>query len=85
MESALLRARKLAGNGGSSHAADIAAVLLRDAMGRIEISARNVLSATSSPADLRLSRELSEYEPVNAVVLRRRMASRLLQAQRYVV
>ena len=85
MESALLRARKLAVNGGSNHAADIAAVLLRDAMGRIEISARNVLSATSSPADLRLSRALSEYEPVNAVVLRRRIASRLLQAQRYVV
>jgi hypothetical protein len=85
MESALLRARKLAVSGSSSNATAFAAVLLRDAMGRIEISARNVLSATSRTAALRLSRELSEYQPVNAVDLRRRIAARLLLAQRYVV
>jgi hypothetical protein len=85
MESALLRARKLALQARETNAALFAAVLLRDAMARIEISARNVLAATSSPADLRLSRLLAQYQPVNAVDLRRRIASRLLQAQRYVV
>ncbi|HTS60760.1 MAG TPA: acyl-CoA dehydrogenase family protein [Candidatus Acidoferrales bacterium] len=84
MESALLRARKLGGDGRESNAAGFAAVLLRDGMGRIEISARNVLAA-SNPAALRLSRRLAECEPVNTVELRRRIASRLLQAQRYVV
>jgi len=85
MESALLRARKLAAQGRDTNAGLCAAVLLRDAMARIEISARNALAATSNPAALGLSRRLAECQPVNAVDLRRRIAARLLQAQRYVV
>jgi alkylation response protein AidB-like acyl-CoA dehydrogenase len=85
MESALLRARKLALQGRETNAALFAAVLLRDGISRIEFSARNVLAATSNPADLRLSRRLAQCQPVNAIDLRRRIASRLLQAQRYVV
>jgi alkylation response protein AidB-like acyl-CoA dehydrogenase len=85
MESALLRARKLAREGRQSIAADAASVLLRDAMARVEISARNVLAAAPDGAALRLSRRLSEYEPLNAIELRRRIAQRLLQTERYVV
>jgi alkylation response protein AidB-like acyl-CoA dehydrogenase len=85
MESALLRGRKLAQQGREANAALFVAVFLRDAMARIEVSARNVLAATSNPAALRLSSRLAEYRPVNAVDMRRRIASRLLQAQRYVV
>jgi alkylation response protein AidB-like acyl-CoA dehydrogenase len=85
MESALLRARKLNRSGRETIAADAAAVLLRDATARVEISARNVLAAVPDPAALRLSRQLAEYPPVNAIDLRRRIARRLLQAERYVV
>jgi alkylation response protein AidB-like acyl-CoA dehydrogenase len=85
MESALLRARKLAGGGRETKAALFAAVLLRDAMARIEIAARGVLGAVSDPATLGLVRRLAEYAPVNAVAMRRQIAARLLQAQRYVV
>jgi len=85
MESALLRARKLAGEGRQSIAAEATSVLLRDAMARVEIAARNVLAAAPDRVALRLSRRLAEYEPVNAIDVRRRIAQRLLQTERYVV
>ena len=85
MESALLRARKLGRQGRETIAADAAAVLLRDAMARVEISARTALAAASDPAALQLSRRLAEYQPVNSIDLRRRIARRLLQAERYVM
>lgn len=85
MESALLRSHKLAGQGAQTGAGDLTAVLLRDAMARIEISARNVLGATSCPGSLELLRRLAFYEPVDAIQLRRQIARRLLQAERYIV
>jgi alkylation response protein AidB-like acyl-CoA dehydrogenase len=83
MESALLRSRKSPGR--ETNAADAVSVLLRDAMARVEISARSVLGAVPDPEALRLSRRLAEYQPVNAIDLRRRIARRLLQAERYVM
>jgi hypothetical protein len=80
MESALLRARKQA---RETNAALFASVLLRDAMSRIEFAARNVLAATSDSMDV--FHRLAKCPPVNTIDLRRRIASRLLQAQRYVV
>ena len=85
MESALLRARKLGRHGRETIAADAASVLLRDAMARVEISARIVLAAVSDAEALRLLRRLAEYEPVNAIDMRRRIARRLLQTERYVM
>ena len=85
MESALLRARKLSVEGRESIAADAATVLLRDAMARVGIAARNVLAAVPDPAAQQQARRLAEYEPVNAIELRRRIAQRLLQAGRYVI
>jgi alkylation response protein AidB-like acyl-CoA dehydrogenase len=85
MESALLRSRKLAGQGTQTGAGDLAAVLLRDALGRIEIAARNVLAAAPGPGSLQLLRRLASYEPVDAIELRRRIARRLLQAEKYIV
>jgi len=79
IESSLLRSRKLA------NPTPIVPVLLRDAMGRIELSARNVLAATSGDEQLETLRRLARYRPVNTVDYRRRIAARLLQAQRYVV
>src|SRR5450432_1128017 len=87
MESALLRSRKVAGietdrPGGLS---PMTAVLLRDGMARIEIAARNVLAAAPAPGSLERVRRLASYEPVDAIDLRRRIARRLVQAEKYIV
>jgi alkylation response protein AidB-like acyl-CoA dehydrogenase len=81
MESVLLRTRK---NGAG---AGMAAVFLRDAMARVELSARAVLAACSEGDSLRTNmavlRKFAKYEPVNATELRRKIACRLLDAERY--
>ena len=71
--------------GKTTLAADMTAVLLRDAMARIEISSRNALAATADRDAQRQARNLAAYEPVNTIDARRRIAQRLLQAERYVV
>jgi hypothetical protein len=84
MESALLRTQKKPTDAKS----EMTAVLLRDAMARIEIAARNVLAACSEGDTLRTNmavlRRFAKYEPVDAVALRRQIAERLLSAGRYV-
>ena len=89
MESVLLRSRKLGASGKGANTADICAVFLRDAMGRIELSARHVLGGCSEGDALRTNmavlRRLAKYEPVNAVALRRQVAGRLLGRERYTV
>ena len=88
IESAVLRAEKLARAGRGAHASDVVAVLARDAMARAEISARSVLAASSEGDALRASlgflRRLTRFEPVNSVALRRRIAARLIEAEKYI-
>jgi alkylation response protein AidB-like acyl-CoA dehydrogenase len=83
MESAQLRARK------NEIAADICAVLLPDAMGRIEMFARPILAACSEGDALRTNmailRRFAKFEPVDSIAIRRRIAERLLAAGRYVI
>jgi len=81
MESALLRAEKTsAGN-------DMAAVLLRDCMTRIEGFARPVLAACGEGDVLRAKmtvlRRFAKHEPVDSIAIRRRIADRLLAAGHY--
>jgi alkylation response protein AidB-like acyl-CoA dehydrogenase len=89
MESVLLRTRKLAARAGQSNAADLCGVFLRDAMARVEVSARNVLGAVSEGDAQRTGmsalRRLAKYDPVDAVALRRKIAHRLLDTGRYIV
>ena len=89
MESVLLRARKMAELGKGAQAADMAAVYLRDAMARIEVSARTVLAACSEGDALRTNmavlRRFAKFDPVDAIALRRRIAGRLLDAEKYLV
>ncbi len=89
MESALLRSRKLAAAGGGANAADACAVYLRDAIARIELSSRTVLSACAQGEELRRNlvrvREYADHDPVNAIALRRQIAGRLLASERYTV
>jgi hypothetical protein len=65
------------------------AVLVRDAVAHIEVTARTVLAASSDGdtlrANLAMLRRFAKYEPVNAIELRRRIAGRLIDAERYVV
>jgi alkylation response protein AidB-like acyl-CoA dehydrogenase len=89
MESSLLRTRKLSASGKAGMAATMTTVFLRDAMARIEISARNVLGACSEAPTLRANmsilRKLAVYDPVDAVTARRAIAERLLEREKFVV
>jgi len=89
MESVLLRARKLAEAGKGSLAGDMTAVYLHDAMSRIDVSARTVLAACSEGDSLRANmavlRRFAKFEPVDAIAIRRRIAGRLMDAERYLV
>jgi hypothetical protein len=89
MESTLLRTQKLAESGKGANAADMTAVLVRDAMAHIDVTARTVVAACSDGDTLRTNlvvlRRFSKYEPVDAITLRRQIAQRLLAAERYTV
>jgi hypothetical protein len=89
MESTLLRSRKLAAAGGGANAADACAVYLRDAISRIELSSRTVLSACAQGDELRGNlarlRTYAAHDPVNSIELRRQIARRLLASERYTV
>jgi alkylation response protein AidB-like acyl-CoA dehydrogenase len=88
-ESALLRTQKLQARGKGAQAADILPVLVRDGMAHIELTGRTVLAACAEGDNLRTSmamlRRFAKYEPVNAIELRRRIAGRLIDAERYIV
>ena len=87
MESTLLRTRKNAARAQAPLGSEICGVFLRDAMARIEISARNVLGACSDPAALRTNmqilRRMCVYDPIDTITSRRKIAARLLERERY--
>ncbi len=90
MESASLRARKIAGSGkNAENVNDMLAVFSREAMDTIESCARTVLAACSEGDALRTNlgilKRFTKYEPVDLIGTRRRIAARLIQAERYVV
>ncbi|MFY9947325.1 MAG: acyl-CoA dehydrogenase family protein [Candidatus Sulfotelmatobacter sp.] len=89
MESSLLRSRKLAAAGKGTNAANMCAVFLREAMDRVEVSARNVIGGCSAGHALQENmvtlRRFANYDPVDGVALRRNIAGRLLAAARYTV
>ena len=89
MESVLLRTEKLVARGKGEVARDMTAVFLREAIETIESAARAVLAASSDGDALRTNlailKRFTKFEPVNAIVLRRQIAARLLEADRYTV
>jgi alkylation response protein AidB-like acyl-CoA dehydrogenase len=89
MESSLLRSRKLAAAGGGVNAADACAVYLRDAIAKVELSSRTVLSACAQGEELRRDlsrlRRYASHDPVNAIALGRQIARRLLENERYTI
>ena len=90
MESAALRAEKIARSGkNAENAKDMTAVFAREAMDTIESAAKTVLAACSEGDALRTNlavlKRFTKYEPVDVIGVRRKIAARLIQAERYVV
>jgi butyryl-CoA dehydrogenase len=92
MESAVLRAQKLAarnGEAGCAHSIAMARVYISGAMERIESAARMVLAACSEGDMLRsqlaILRRLCKYEPFNTVALRQTIAQKVIESGKYQV
>ena len=92
MESALLRAEKLAAQHGekaASHPIAMARVHMAGAMERLESAARKVIAAVSEGDMLRsymgVLRRLGKHEPCNTVALRQQIAQKVIEAGKYVV
>jgi alkylation response protein AidB-like acyl-CoA dehydrogenase len=89
MESVLLRTQKLGSQKKGEVAAEMCSVFLREAMETVESAARTVLAASSEGDALRTNlavlKRFTKFELVNAIGLRRKIAARLLEADRYIV
>ena len=92
MESAVLRAQKLAarnGEAGSRHAIAMTRVYMTGALERIESAAKMVVAACSDGDMLRsqlaILRRLCKYEPFDTVALRQQIAQRVIETGKYVV
>jgi len=90
MESAMLRAEKIARSGkNAENAKEMAAVFSREAMDTIESAAKTVLTAVSEGDALRTNlavlKRFAKYELVNTIGLRRKIAARMIEAGKYVV
>lgn len=90
MESAILRARKLAAAQGEQAAArylDMTRVFCNDAIGRIEANAKNTLAAMAEGDELRTLlaalRRFTKHTPMNTVAARQAIAGVLIEANRY--
>ena len=89
METAILRAQKLAARGAAENHVDMASVFCNDAIARIETAAKNTLAAMSDGDELRtmlaaLRRFTKNSAPVNTVATRQRIADTLIAANKYV-
>jgi butyryl-CoA dehydrogenase len=92
MESAILRAQKIAqtkGETAAAHAVAMAQIYSAMAMEKIEAAAKKVLAACSEGDMLRtqmtIMRRLFKYEPINTIELRRQVATKIVEAGKYVV
>ncbi len=92
IESAVLRAQKLAARNGEAKAANAIAmtrVYMAGAMERIESAARMVIAACGEGDMLRsqvaILRRLSKYEPFNTIALREKIAQKVIETGKYEV
>ena len=91
MESAILRARKLASSQGEKAAeryVDMTRVFCNDAVGRIESKAKNTLAGMSEGDELRTLlaalRRFTKLQPMNAIAARQRIAGDLIAANKWI-
>jgi alkylation response protein AidB-like acyl-CoA dehydrogenase len=89
LESAVLRAGKLSSTRRSTIATDMCRVFVQESLESIEMTGRNVIAATSEGDMLRTNlaamQRFARFEPADAYAARRRIATRLLEAERYLV
>ena len=92
MESAVLRAQKLAIKNGEQNCEQAMAmtrVYMSGAMDRIESAAKMVIAACAEGDMLRsqlaILRRLSKYEPFNTVALRQAIALKVIESGKYLV
>src|SRR5581483_4159468 len=92
MESAVLRAQKIAEQKGESAATlpvAMARVYLSQAMEKVEAAARKIIAAVADGDMLRtqlaILRRLAKYEPFNAVELRRQIAQKVIETGKYTI
>jgi len=90
MESAVLRAQKLAArNGGAGLPTAMARVYLAGAIEKIESNAKKVVAAVGEGDMLRtqmaIVRRLAKHEPFNTIALRQKIAQRVIEAGKYVI
>ena len=92
MDSAVLRTLQLeSSRGEASSALPIAMtqVYLSEAMARVEVAARRVLAAAAEGDNLRIQtailRRLVKHDPVNVIALRQQIATRTIDAGKYVI
>jgi butyryl-CoA dehydrogenase len=90
MESATLRAQKIAASGrNAENATEMAEVFAQEAIETVDSAARTVLAACSEGDELRTNlavlRRFTKREPANLIELRRKIAQRLLHVERYTV
>ena len=90
MESAILRAQKLAASEGEAAAAryiDMTRVFCNDAVERIEARAKNTLAGMSEGDELRTLlaalRRFTKLTPMNTIVARQRIADVLIEANKW--
>lgn len=90
MESAILRAQKLAATKGEAAAArylDMTRAFCNDAVERIEVSAKNTLAAMAEGDELRTLlaalRRFTKLTPMNTVAARQRIANVLIEANKW--
>ncbi|MBA2494405.1 MAG: acyl-CoA dehydrogenase family protein [Acidobacteria bacterium] len=92
METAILRAQKLAERNDEESAAryvDIAGVYCNDAIQRVEAAAKNTIAAMSEGDEMRtllvaLKRFTKNNSPINTIAARQRIADTLISANKYV-
>jgi hypothetical protein len=91
METAILRARKLAASEGEAAAArylDMTRVFCNDAVERIETRAKTTLAGMSEGDELRTLlaalRRFTKLQPINTIAARQRIANDLIAANKYI-
>jgi alkylation response protein AidB-like acyl-CoA dehydrogenase len=92
MESAVLRAQKIASSQGEAAAAlpiGMTRVYLSQAMEKIEAAARKIVAAVADGDMLRtqlaILRRLAKYEPFNTIALRQQIAQKVIERGKYML
>jgi alkylation response protein AidB-like acyl-CoA dehydrogenase len=87
MESAILRAEKIAAKSSSGIAVTLARIYVAKAMDTVELAARKVIAAAAEGDMLRtqmaILRRLAKHDPTDTILLRREAAAHVVKAGRY--